>query len=363
MEKVKSLAYVYHKPGDMRVEEKEIEFGPNDLLVKVLTSARCGTDKLIFKKGHYKVDSNAPIILGHELTGEIVRVGNKVKTLIDGIGYKQGEKLTKDYLDFQIGERVTVQSRIARYENGLLLLDEPLTILSFYIDGGYSQYMRIPEKLIRSGSVFRIPNEITSEEAALVEPAACALESIFSTSHPVGVDKEGYHIIESGVKKGGNACVIGSGSVSMIYALLCKLEGSQRIFMIVRSEEKKKQVQALLGNGIEVYISPVYDDLEIEDKLEIEKKIIEDLEEMTGGILFDDVISACPSTDAQRLMLELYNPSGYAAGACFGGTHALVDRASIDMNHYRSANTFGTSGCSNKTMERIIHLLVVHLFL
>ena len=357
MDKIKSLSYVYYKPGDVRIEEKEISCGSTDLLVKVHASARCGTDKTIFYKGHYKADSNAPIILGHELVGEIVNVGEKVKTLTEGIGYKEGETLSKDYLNFEIGERVTFQSRIARYQNGLLLLDNPITILSFYIDGGYSQYMKVTKELIQSGSVLRLSDSVSDEEGALIEPAACALESIFSTPHPVGVDKDGYHVFRSGVRQGGSACVIGSGSVSMIYALLCKIEGSSRIYMIVRSEAKKEEVHRALGKDINVIISPSYDDRPIEEKLEIEGKLVEKLRDMTDGKLFDDVISACPGADAQRLMLRLYNPDGYAVGACFGGTHALVDRANIDANHYCAAKTVGSSGCSNRAMERIIALL------
>lgn len=357
MDKIRSLSYVYYKPGDVRIQEKEISCSPTDLLVKVLASARCGTDKTIFYKGHYKVDSNAPIILGHELVGEIVQVGGKVKTLTEGIGYKNGQKLTKDYLNFKIGQRLTFQSRIARYQNGLMLLASPITILSFYFDGGYSQYMKVTKELIQSGSVFRLSSSVSDEEGSLIEPAACALESIFSTPHPIGVDKDGYHVFRSGVKHGGSACIIGSGSVSMIYALLCKIEGSSRIYMIVRSKDKKEKVYRALGKDIGVIICPNYDGRPIEEKLEVEDKLVEKLRDTTNGELFDDVVSACPDADAQRLMLRLYNPDGYAVGACFGGAHALVDRASIDANHYCAAKTVGSSGCSNKTMERIVTLL------
>jgi L-iditol 2-dehydrogenase len=357
MDKVKSLAFIYYKPGDIRVEEKEIYCGPTDLLVKVLASARCGTDKTIFCKGHYKVDSNAPIILGHELTGTIIHVGEKVKTLTEGIGYMEGKIISKKYLNFEIGERVTFQSRIARYQNGLLMLNNPITILSFYIDGGYSQYMKVTKELIQSGSVLRVPESISDEEGALVEPAACVLESIFSTPHSVGIKKDGSHIFKSGVKQGGSVCIIGSGSVSMIYAQLCKVFGATKIHMIVRSEEKKNEVHRILGEGVKVIISPQYNDKPLEEKLEIEDRLVEKLNNMTQEELFDDVIVACPDADAQRLMLKLYNPNGYAVGACFGGTHALVDRVDIDINHYRAAKTVGSSGCSNKAMERIIELL------
>ena len=78
---------------------------------------------------------------------------------------------------------------------------------------------------------------------------------------------------------------------------------------------------------------------------------------MTGGYLFDDVITACASAAAQRLMLRLYTKEGYAVGACFGGTHQLVDAADVDANHYRAAKTIGTSGCSTDCMKTILKWL------
>ncbi|MBI4244040.1 MAG: alcohol dehydrogenase catalytic domain-containing protein, partial [Planctomycetes bacterium] len=128
MSKFKSKSFVYYGPHDIQLGELDIECGLTDIIIKVLASARCGTDKTIFYKGHLKVDRNAPIVLGHELVGEIVEVGKEVHTLKKGIGYKEGEELTKEYLDFHIGERVTVQSRIARYKDGLMLLNDPITI-------------------------------------------------------------------------------------------------------------------------------------------------------------------------------------------------------------------------------------------
>ncbi len=94
-----------------------------------------------------------------------------------------------------------MQSKIARYYNDLILLDRLIIILRFYIDGAYYQYMRIPEELILSGSVLRVPDNISDEEAVLVEPASCILESIFSTPHSVGLDNEGRHFFREGIKK------------------------------------------------------------------------------------------------------------------------------------------------------------------
>ena len=344
---VTSRAFVYYAPGDVRVETRQITAGPNDLLVKVEACGRCGTDASIFRKGHYKVDANAPLILGHELCGTLVWVGGNVMHLREGISYRDGETLDPAYLDFQEGERVTVQSRIARYRRGLMLIEHPITILSFFIDGAYSQYMRIDETLVRASAVLRVPGNVSDEAAALAEPAACALESIYSTPHPVGVDGDGRHLYRAGILPGGRTAIIGSGTVSLIYARLAKLEGAGTVYVLVRSEEKAQLVRRVLGEEVApVNIGGL-----------AEPEIVERMAELTGGYLLDDVVAACSDPAAQRLMLELYTSEGYAVGACFGGVRERVDQANVDNNHYRMAKTVGSSGCSTRTLETILRWL------
>ncbi|KKM26761.1 hypothetical protein LCGC14_1581530 [marine sediment metagenome] len=352
-----SKAFVYHSPGDVRLEELNIDCSPTDIVVKIMASARCGTDRTIFYEGHPKVDPRAPIVLGHEFLGEIVEVGKEVMRLKDGIGFKEGKRLSNKYLDFKVGQKVTTQSRIARYRDGLMLLDRPITILSFYINGAYSQYMKIPKELVLSGSILRIPDGVSDEDAVLVEPAACALESIFSTPHPRRLDEEGRHFFRGGIKKDGLSLIIGSGSVSMIYARLCQIENAKKVFILVRSEEKAALAKEILGEDIVPVINPSYGGKSISEKQKIEDGLVKDLKDATNGHLFDDVILACSDADAQRLMLKLYNPNGYSVGACFGGTHRKADKVDMDQHHYRSAKTIGSSGCSTKTMETILSWL------
>jgi len=352
-----SKAFVYYGPGDVRLEELKLNCRSTDIMVKVIASGRCGTDRTIFCKGHPKVDPHAPIVLGHELVGEIMEGGKDVGNLREGRGYKEGERLSHEYLDFQVGERVTVQARIARYQHSLMLLDNPITILSFYINGAYAQYMRIPPELILTGSVLRVPDKVSNEEGALVEPAACVLESILSTPHPVTLDEEGRQFFRGGIKRNGFSLVIGSGSVSMIYARLCQVEGAQKVFVLVRSREKADLVKKIVGEDIITVVNSPYKDKSLPEKERIEDTLVEELRDLTQGQLFDDVIVACPDPDAQRLMLRLYNPSGYAVGACFGGAHEKVDRVDMDQHHYHAAKTIGTSGCSTITMETILSWL------
>jgi L-iditol 2-dehydrogenase len=350
-----SKAFVYlGKPRAVRRDVLSVECGPRDLVVRVLMCARCGTDKTIYHHGHPNVDPYAPVVLGHELVARVVEVGSEVAALQEGIGYRAGDRLSADYLAFRPGERVVFQSRIARYRDGLMLIPQPIANLSFQIDGGYAEYMRVPESMIRSESVLRVPDGVTDEEACLVEPAACALESIFGTPHAVGVGEDGRHIFRSGILPGGATCVIGSGTVSLIYAALAVLEGAGRVVVLVRSESKAEQVRELLGNRVEVHRIPRLAEDASAATLAAEDRIVRELSDLTGGHLFDDVVVASASPAAQRLMLRLYTREGYAVGACFGGTHRLVDAADLDVHHYRAATTIGSSGCSTDCMKTIL---------
>ena len=344
---VKARAFVYYEPKDVRTKTRQIDCGPQDLLVRIQLCGRCGTDVTIYHHGHPRVDPNAPVVLGHELVATVVEVGDQVTSLSDGIGYREGERLSPEYLDFRPGERITAQGRIARYRGELMLVADPIDNLSFYFDGGYSEYMRVPPSMIRSGSVLRVAEGISDEAAALAEPTACALESIFSTPHATGVDRDGRHRFGAGMAQGGRVCVIGSGTVSLIYARLAQLEGAGEVYVLVRSPEKEELVQQCLGSQVTA----------VNVAGQSQEQIVAELRERTDGYLFDDVVAACAEPAAQRLMLELYSPEGYATGACFGGTHQLVDEANLDSHHYRMAATIGTSGCSTRTMETVLRWL------
>jgi L-iditol 2-dehydrogenase len=354
---VRSDAFIYHGARDVRHGSITVDPGPDGMLVKVILCARCGTDQTIFRKGHPEVDKHAPIVLGHEMVGTIVDVGKEVRKLRDGLGFREGDRIPSADLSFRPGDRVIVQSRAARYANGLMLMSDPVTILSFRLHGAYSQYVRFTSELSRTGSVIRVPKGVSHEAAALAEPAACALESIYATPHPVGVDRGGRHLYRAGILGGGRCCIIGSGSVSMIYARLARLEGAAQLVILVRSAEKAALVQRLVGSGVSVQIVDRYSHLPLPEKLKAEQGIVSRMAELTQGHLFDDVVCACADPDAQRLMMALYCREGYAVGACFGGTHERVDAADVDLHHYRLAKTIGTSGCSTRTLNTVLRLL------
>ena len=65
---------MYYSNSDVRVEERPARRRPDDVLIKVLASGICGTDLMEW----YRIQK-APLVLGHELTGEVVEVGSGVE--------------------------------------------------------------------------------------------------------------------------------------------------------------------------------------------------------------------------------------------------------------------------------------------
>jgi L-iditol 2-dehydrogenase len=292
--------------------------------------------------------------MGHEFVGQIVEIGSEVKHLKEGISYKDGTLLNKEYLDFQIGQRVTVQPRLARYKDGLMLMKDPIQNLSYDFPGAFAQYIRIPAGFIQGGAVIRIPDSVSDEQAALVEPAGCALESIFTTPHSMGIDREGRHIMKSGIKEGGNTLIVGSGVLALIYGRLALAEKAHQLWFQVRSQKKADLIQGLFGNDVKIKIVADYSGNDLEQKLLIEQQLVKEYQELTDGQFFDDLILACASMDSQRLLFNISNEDGYSAIAFFAGLHDLSDRTNVDLLHFRLAKAFGSSGASTQAMQTIL---------
>jgi len=350
-------ALVYYGPKDVRVETKELSCGPADLILKVHACGRCGTDIRIYYDGRHEVDKHAPIVLGHEIGAEIAAVGPKVRDLVGspGIGYLEGVRLTEADVNFKEGDRVTVQSQGAYYRDGLLCAGDPFMVLSFYEDAGYAQYMRLSDIYIRSGAILRLPDSVTYESAPLIEPAACALHSIHASVHAVRAVREGpdrgRYVFDSGIKPGGTVGIIGSGSLALIYAKLCRIVGAEKVILFVRSDQKEHFVRSILGtDGFSTIKYP----RGIKGEA-LNEDIVRKVSEATHGNMLDDVVCACADPDAASLAFDVVNEGGYVA--LFAGLQHRQVSARLDTLHYKfPAKAGGTSGCSTDHMKTIIEL-------
>jgi L-iditol 2-dehydrogenase len=184
---------MYYNNKDVRLEEIPTpHIGSGELLVKVLASGICGSDVMEW----YRM-KKAPRVLGHEMTGEIVEVGEGVDC-------------------YKIGDRVFVSHHVpcntCQYcLNGFHTLCDTLRSTNFD-PGGFSEYLRVPRINVDRG-VFMLPGEVSFEDGVFIEPLACILR--------------GQRLVK--LRPGQSVFVIGSGISGVLHIALARASGAGRI--------------------------------------------------------------------------------------------------------------------------------------
>jgi L-iditol 2-dehydrogenase len=148
---------MYYNNQDVRLENMEVpKIGPGELLIRTRASGICGSDLMEW----YRV-KKAPLVLGHEITGEVVQVG-------DGVN------------DFRVGDRVFSSHHVpcgkCRYcLTGHQSVCELLRTTRFD-PGGFAEYIRVPKVNVELGTL-RIPDTMTFDEGSFIEPLACVVRA------------------------------------------------------------------------------------------------------------------------------------------------------------------------------------------
>jgi L-iditol 2-dehydrogenase len=184
---------VYYNNHDVRLEERpKPEIGPGEILVKVMASGICGSDVLEW----YRI-KKAPIVLGHEIAGEIVEVGHGVDR-------------------FNVGDRVFVSHHVPCNTcwyclHGNHTVCETLHTTNFD-PGGFSEYIRVPAINVDRGT-FLLPDDLSYEQGAFVEPLACVVR--------------GQRV--AGFRPGQTMVVMGSGISGLLHIMLARAMGVGRV--------------------------------------------------------------------------------------------------------------------------------------
>jgi len=185
---------MYYNNKDIRLEEAPMPtIGPGELLVKIQSSGICGSDCMEWYRIH-----KAPLVLGHEIAGEVVEVGRGVES-------------------FNVGDRVTATHHVPCFTCHYCLSGHETacdTLLSgtHFDPGGFCEYVRLPAINVDRGT-WKIPEEVGYDEATFVEPVACVLR--------------GQNV--AGMRPGKSVLVLGSGISGVLHVNLAKATGAGRV--------------------------------------------------------------------------------------------------------------------------------------
>lgn len=249
---------IYYNNNDVRIEEIYIpEINDNELLVKVKVCGICGSDVMEW----YRI-KKAPKVLGHEMSGDIAKVGKNIKK-------------------YKVGDRVFVSHHVpcnkcSFCKNDQHTLCKTLHSTNFY-PGGFSEYLKVPEINVDRG-VFVLPKNMSYEEGAFIEPLACVVR--------------GMRIAD--LKKGRSVFVLGSGVAGLLNIKLAKAIGASKIFATDVDENRLNYAK---NSGADFIINA-------------KNNVIEFVKKNNDGNLADLVILCAGVPSAVRQGLEAVNPGG-----------------------------------------------------
>lgn len=184
---------MYYNNRDVRLEEMPTpRIAPGEILIRVWASGICGSDVMEW----YRI-RKAPLVLGHEIAGEVVEVGEGVEK-------------------FKVGDRIFATHHVPCNTCYYCLRGNHSACdklrATHFDPGGFAEYIRAPAINVDRG-VFLLPDEVSFEEGSFIEPLGCAIR--------------GQRI--AGFQTGGSVLIIGSGMTGLLHLQLAISQGAGHI--------------------------------------------------------------------------------------------------------------------------------------
>jgi L-iditol 2-dehydrogenase len=301
----------FHAPRDVRFEEApEPSAGPGELVLRVRNCSVCGTDAKIWRSGH--PDLRPPRVLGHEVAGEVVEVG-------EGAG------------GWAVGDRVQVIAAIPdgschECRHGWASVCPNQERIGYDHDGGFAELLRVPARLLAVDGVNRVPDGLSFAEASLAEPLSCVLN--------------GQEL--AGVGEGQTVVVVGAGPIGCLHVRLARARGAARVLLV---ELNRRRLEWAAG-----LVAP-------DEAVATDADPVAAVRGLTGGRGADVVIVAAASATAQEDAVAMAARRGRVS--LFGGLPRDRSTIAFDANivHYRELVVVGANGSSPAHNRRALELI------
>lgn len=299
---------ILYQPNDLRVEEREIPtLLDGEVLVKVTAALLCGTDLRIYS-GRKTKNVTLPSVLGHEIAGEVV---DSAGPLPEGIN---------------LGDQVCIYPLVPCGECVACRKGHPnicrnRVAFGYQLAGGLSQFIKVPANARQN--IVPLPG-VTPQEAALVEPLACALN--------------GQNIAK--VKGADAVLVAGCGPLGLMHIRLAKAQGVPTVIAVDPNIDRH---QIARDSGADLVLAPGPDTAQ------------QILHATDGGI--DVIIMAIGRVDALTPYLGILAPG--ARISAFAGFNS-GDVLSIVANdiHYNEYEVVGASSCRLESFHQVAALVI-----
>ncbi len=235
--------------------------GDSQVKIEVAFCGVCGTDVHVL---HDTFRNYPPVILGHEFAGTVVEVGRNVK------GVTLGERIAG------LGATAITCGHCDYCRTGYFLFCANRRGMGHGVDGGFTRYV-----LLRPDQLYRIPANITLEEAAISEPFAAAIQAVTEIAD---------------VRIGDVALISGPGPIGLLCLKLLVAEGVKTIVAGAPGDDSRLEAARRFGAAETVNIG--------------ERSLADVVREHTDGRGFEAVFECAGHPDSVRGCLEAVRPLG-----------------------------------------------------
>ncbi|CUS83167.1 alcohol dehydrogenase catalytic domain-containing protein [Candidatus Kryptobacter tengchongensis] len=245
--------------GDIRIEEMDLpDINSDEMLVKVKACGICSSDTM-----KWYVKKKAPIVIGHEISGVVVEVGEDVDK------FKPGDRV------FVHHHAPCMECRYCKRGNYVMC---DVWKNSKIIPGGIAEFIKVPNVNLRNDTL-KLPDHLSFEDGAIVEPVACSVKAFK----------------RAGVKKGDYVVILGLGFMGQVNVKLAKFYGAE---LTIGVDKVKYRLEKAIENGADYVI-----DFSNES---VKEKVFE----ITGGYGADVVIVGPGTIEAIYSGLEIVAKGG-----------------------------------------------------
>jgi len=188
-------AAVYYGLDDIRLEKMpQPRPKPDEIIVEMKACGICGSDLM-----NWYLQNRAPLVLGHEPSGLVAETGRNIDA-------------------FKLGDRIFVHHHVAcltcRYcSQGDYTMCEQFGRTHIH-PGGFAEYFRVPAENLQTDT-FKIPENVSFEEATLIEPTACCIRAQNKLD----------------IQTGDTIAIIGAGPSGILHLLLSKIVGASKVIV------------------------------------------------------------------------------------------------------------------------------------
>ena len=205
-------AAILYGSENLKIESVDIpRLAADEALIRVKVALTCGTDLKVWKRGYHARMITPPAVFGHELAGIVETLGSDVNG-----GLKVGARVVPSN---------SAPCNVCLFcRKGQSNLCEDL----LFNNGAYAEYIRIPGRIVRQNMLV-IPEHVSFQDAAMVEPLACVLRGIHETN----------------IQPGDTTVVIGCGPIGLKFIRVLANRGVK----VIALGKRPNQITTVVSPG------------------------------------------------------------------------------------------------------------------